>query len=548
MDYLSRPTGCTWQGTPTEAVKPLIVNMSLAAVSLAFSGRGVGERKLDSVVRAQSQLYVVAQANSGVHGLSNYGTAKNSLAVGAVDDAGIIARFSSHGPTADGRLSPNVVGTGVRITSARGGASVSGHRTWDGTSMASPSVAGVAALLMQARPEFQNRPALTRARLMASAVRPQAYLESPAQLPADNTGGPGTFQNQYGLGLVSARMSLFSRDDPEGWIIGSAASEPDDDSYEYIDIEVPEGAAQLDIVLTWDEQPADTLTRSVLNNLDLWADRGADCAEDACGEYASRSEVDNVEWLLIVDPDPGIYRVKVVPVEIYGESSTAAVAWKILRGRTTPELRLDIQDTSTGPTSPYVTVDVTVAASHNAASGTTLHLSCRSHPECVELRRALLPERSRVYREDGLQWSEPYSTYYSDPRPISIGDLAAETPRRVQLTFARERIPPRSVLHVTATAWNAPSAAASLVIGPESADTDTAFTTPGNDAFDAPERIAGVTGDTPLDLAFASREPGSLSSPPTAERYGTGGRRRPRDCSGSGCGRPSPAIPCRATS
>ena len=48
------------------------------------------------------------------------------------------------------------------------------------------------------------------------------------------------------------------------------------------------GAGRLDVVLTWDEQPADTLTRSVLNNLDLWADQGADCDGDACGEHASR--------------------------------------------------------------------------------------------------------------------------------------------------------------------------------------------------------------------------------------------------------------------
>ena len=186
--------------------------MSLSATNLAFSGRGVGERKLDSVVHAHSQLYVVAQSNAGVHGFSNYGTAKNSLAVGAVQDFGIIAGFSSHGPTADGRLRPNVVGTGVRLTSARGGASVSGHNTLSGTSMASPSVAGVAALLMEARPEFQNRPALTRARLMASAIRPDAYLASRAQLPADNTDGPGAFNNLYGTGPgVRANEPVFAR-------------------------------------------------------------------------------------------------------------------------------------------------------------------------------------------------------------------------------------------------------------------------------------------------------------------------------------------------
>ena len=71
MDYLSRTTGCAWQGTASIPVKPLIVNMSLSATALHFSGRGVGERKLDAVVHAGSQLYVVARANAGLHGFSN---------------------------------------------------------------------------------------------------------------------------------------------------------------------------------------------------------------------------------------------------------------------------------------------------------------------------------------------------------------------------------------------------------------------------------------------------------------------------------------------
>ena len=134
---------------------------------------------------------------------------------------------------------------------------------------------------------------------MASAIRPHVYLENRADLPADNSDGPGAFQNLYGMGLVSAQTSVFSRNDSDGWIIGSATSDPDNDSYEYIDIEVPEGAGRLDVVLTWDEQPADTLSRSVFNDLDLWADHGADCADDACGEHASRSKVDNIEWLFL---------------------------------------------------------------------------------------------------------------------------------------------------------------------------------------------------------------------------------------------------------
>ena len=514
MDYLSRPSSCSWQGTISDAVKPLIVNMSLAASNLTFSGRGVGERKLDSVVHAHSQLYVVAQANSGQHGFSNYGTAKNSLAVGAVQDFGIIAGFSSHGPTADGRLAPNVVGTGFRLTSARGGASLSGYNTFSGTSMASPSVAGVAALLMEARPEFQNRPALTRARLMASAIRPHAFLDSRAQLPGDNTEGPGAFNNLYGLGLVSARTSLFSSDNEQGWLIGSAVAQPDNDTYEYIDIQVPQGAGRLDVVLTWDEQPADTLTRSVLNNLDLWADQGGDCSMEACGEHASRSEVDSVEWLLIEDPVPGTYRIKVVPVEIYGESSAAAVAWQILRASAaTPQLELRVEETSPADAnSEYLTVDVFVQTSHYVASGTTIQLNCRIDRDtgnCNDLREAFLPHRSRVLRGDGLSRSQP-STDWSVAEPVPVGEVAVGTPRHVQFSFLREKVPTGAVLHVTATSWNAGAAGNSIALASSEQDNqeNNDISIPVNDSFSAAERISGATGETLLDLAFASREPG----------------------------------------
>ena len=506
MDYMALPTACSWQGRISDAVKPLIVNMSLAATSLRFSGRGVGERKLDSVVHARSQLYVVAQANSGLHGFSNYGTAKNSLSVGAIEDSGIIASFSSHGPTADGRLSPNVVGTGVSVTSTKGGGSPSGYETFSGTSMAAPSVAGVAALLMQARPEFRNQPALARARLMASAIRPQAFLDSGAQFPRNNGDGPGEFNNLYGLGLVSARTSLYSRDEPEGWLIGSAISRPDNDEYEYVDIEVPPGASRLDVALTWDEQPADTLTRSVLNDLDLWVDRGANCGSDACGEYSSRSEIDNVEWLLIEDPAPGRFRIKVVPVEIYGESSTAAVAWKILRGDAVPELELTVEDSSESEDSEYLIVDITVNTSDQVASGTMVHLGCRTaYNDCSSLQGAYLPHLSRVTREDGLQASQSVSWRIE---PISVGEVAPGSPKRVRLAFLREEIPEGSALQVTASSWNGKAASQGLILSADEDKPADELIVPENDSFSSPGRIGSTVGKASLDFAMASREPG----------------------------------------
>ena len=524
MDFLSGATGCIWNGQATPRIKPLIVNMSLAASGLTFSGRGVGERKLDSIVYSGNQLFVVAQANSADLGFSNYGTAKNSLAVGAVDDAGIIAPFSSHGPTADNRLAPSVVGTGVGLTSAVGQAQPTGYITFNGTSVASPSVAGVAALLMEAEPSFQNSSALARARLMASAIRPEAYLESPAHFPRNNTNGPGIIQNQYGMGLASTRASILTRDTEQGWMLGSATSEPADGNYDYVDINVPEGASRLDIVLTWDEQPADTLTKSVLNNLDLWVDEGADCTEEPCGEYSSLSARDNVEWLFIDSPAPGTHRIKVAPKRLFGEPVNAAVAWTIIRGDATPKLDIEVENSPINPTpGKLFQVDLLVRANQYIAAGVTLRGDCqnRSDASC-SLFGIERPRTARVMREDGINNDLGVVDL---AQSVSIGELAAGEPRRVRLQFSAPSNPSR--LYLTASGWNARSAAIAVDVVPNSgfissSESNTDAGTPeelpfANDEFADASAIQGETGEVDVDLLAASREPG--------EAYVSGGSR-----------------------
>lgn len=76
------------------------------------------------------------------------------LSVGAVDSAGELAGFSSIGPTADGRIKPDIVAPGVNIVTA---SLADGETTTaSGTSLSSPLVTGLAACLWQAFPHFTN--------------------------------------------------------------------------------------------------------------------------------------------------------------------------------------------------------------------------------------------------------------------------------------------------------------------------------------------------------------------------------------------------------
>ncbi|MDW8253911.1 MAG: S8 family serine peptidase [Chloroflexota bacterium] len=82
----------------------------------------------------------------------------------------LLAEFSSRGPSADRTLTPDVVAPGVNIVAAGYGPApnpLAGFGQVSGTSMAAPHVAGAAALLRQARPEWS--PAQVRAALMATA-------------------------------------------------------------------------------------------------------------------------------------------------------------------------------------------------------------------------------------------------------------------------------------------------------------------------------------------------------------------------------------------
>jgi subtilisin family serine protease len=124
----------------------------IISISLGIRGYTPFAIELFRRLRENGVLPVAAIGNEGPGTSRSPGNYVEALSVGAVDREAKVPDFSSSmrferevEPTA-----PDVVAPGVDITSLRAGG---GLEVMDGTSMATPHVAGLAALLFSARPE-----------------------------------------------------------------------------------------------------------------------------------------------------------------------------------------------------------------------------------------------------------------------------------------------------------------------------------------------------------------------------------------------------------
>jgi subtilisin family serine protease len=210
----------------------------------------------------------------GYESISYAALAKNVITVGAVEDAvsdgarslaqAGMSAFASWGPTDDGRIKPDIVANGVGVYSPLAGGDAA-YGNYSGTSMASPSAAGAATLLLDLyRREFSGR------------IMPASLLKALLIHTADDLGTPGP-DYRYGWGLIHAEraasllMDHVQNPGSPRLVTGeiSAASPAFSYTFEW------DGVAPIRVTLSWtdpagpDQAAHDSRTPVLVHDLDL---------------------------------------------------------------------------------------------------------------------------------------------------------------------------------------------------------------------------------------------------------------------------------------
>ncbi len=284
---------------------------------------GVMSAVIDSVVTGSlGAPFRIVFANGNERGSGRCGTgfhttappacAKNHITVGALNSNNdSVTAFTSWGPTDDGRLKPDISAPGCQSGGDNGvtscAATPTGYTTFCGTSMASPTVCGLSALMLQDyRGLYPARPDPRNSTLKVLLAHNAQDIE---------TAGPD-YKTGYGSVRIQRTIDFLRT----GNFLEDQLAQ---DGVHRVVVPVGQGAAELKVTIAWDDPPAaPNVVGAIINDLDIvvldpagqqhfpWTLGGlADPAAPAVRTQADH--VNNIEQVFVSGPAPGLWVVEI---------------------------------------------------------------------------------------------------------------------------------------------------------------------------------------------------------------------------------------------
>jgi hypothetical protein len=301
------------------------------------------DSEADQTSWANEDMLIVVAAGNDDPGPVQTGTpsnAKNVLSVAALGHAGstVVPSYSNRGPAADGRQKPDIAAPGTSISSATNATTFSAvpvytaSRLDSGTSMATPTISGNAALVRQYFADgFYPRGVKTA----ADAYNPSGMVLKAVLLNGTNPlGAPNWPNSSSGWGRAwldgnlwfkstlaggndSRRLRVFERVQATGMRTGEVK--------EYT-INSVAGSAELRVTLTWfDPEAAGGVGMALINNLDLevvapnaTVYKGNVFTSGVSTAGGAADARDSVEQVRLTSPQAGTYTIRVKATSVPG--------------------------------------------------------------------------------------------------------------------------------------------------------------------------------------------------------------------------------------